>query len=156
VAESVRSPVAVRIVRPYDSEEAFLDSELETIGKTSVVLVGATARPVGTVVRFEIVLANGVALVRGEGRVLSYADCTFRNQPGLTLRLTRLDLRSKAFVDRASTIRSHRSAAVATLACPPNREELLERLRQRAANLDADRINAILGAPRERGGRTIV
>jgi hypothetical protein len=137
-------PARVRIVRPYDSEEAFLDGEFETIGKKSVVLVGAPAQPPGTILRFEIVLANGVALVRGEGRVLSHANCAFRNQPGLTLRLTRLDLRSKALVDRASAMRSSRSAAIA--AHQPDREELLERLRKRASNLDANRIGAILGA----------
>ncbi|MCL2723586.1 MAG: hypothetical protein FWD69_04030 [Polyangiaceae bacterium] len=98
-------PVAVRIVRPYDSEEAFIENELETVGKTSVILLGARARPVGTILRFEMVLANGAMLLRGEGRVLSHGESAFRREPGLTLRFTRLDLRSKALVDRMQAIR---------------------------------------------------
>jgi hypothetical protein len=108
VADNARPPVAVRIVRPYQSEEAFLESELETVGKTSVILIGAHSRPTGVILRFEVTLTSGVTILRGEGRVLAHKENAFRGQPGLALRFTRLDPKSKALVDRAAAIREAR------------------------------------------------
>jgi len=109
VAENVRPPVAVRIVRPYDTEDALLENELETIGKTSVLLIGAHPRPNGVILRFEVTLASGATVLRGEGRVLAHKENAFRGQAGLALRFTRLDPRSKAVVDRATAIREARA-----------------------------------------------
>jgi len=109
VAENVRPPVAIRIVRPYDSEDELLEHELETVGKTSVVLIGAHPRPTGVILRFEVTLASGTTVLRGEGRVLAHKENAFRGQPGLTLRFTRLDPRSKSVVDRATAMREARS-----------------------------------------------
>lgn len=104
-------PVAVRIVRPYETEEAFLESELETVGKTSIILIGAHSRPAGVILRFEVTLSNGNTIMRGEGRVLAYKESAFRGQPGLALRFTRLDPKSKALVDRAAALRDARLAS---------------------------------------------
>ncbi|GAC1560970.1 MAG: hypothetical protein NVS3B10_19010 [Polyangiales bacterium] len=109
MAENVRPPVAIRIVRPYDSEDELLEHELETVGKTSVVLIGAHPRPTGVILRFEVTLASGTTVLRGEGRVLAHKENAFRGQPGLTLRFTRLDPRSKSVVDRATAMREARS-----------------------------------------------
>jgi hypothetical protein len=98
----------VRIVRPYETEEAFLEAELETVGKTSVILIGAHSRPTGVILRFEVTLATGATVLRGEGRVLAHKENAFRGQPGLALRFTRLDPKSKALVDRAAAIREAR------------------------------------------------
>ena len=111
MAENVRPPVAIRIVRPYESEDELLEHELETVGKTSVVLIGAHPRPTGVILRFEVTLASGATVLRGEGRVLAHKENAFRGQPGLTLRFTRLDPRSKAVVDRATSMREARSAS---------------------------------------------
>jgi hypothetical protein len=121
VAENARPPVAVRIVRPYETEEAFLENELETVGKTSVILIGAHPRPTGVILRFEVTLASGTTVLRGEGRVLAHKENAFRGQPGLALRFTRLDPRSKALVDRAAAIREARLAdeARAASVLPP-------------------------------------
>lgn len=108
MAENARPPVAVRIVRPYDTEEAFLEAELETVGKTSVILIGAHSRPTGVILRFEVTLQSGATVLRGEGRVLAHKEAAFRGQPGLALRFTRLDPKSKGLVDRASQIREAR------------------------------------------------
>lgn len=109
MAESNRPPVAIRIVRPYESEDELLEHELETVGKTSVVLIGAHPRPTGVILRFEVTLASGTTVLRGEGRVLAHKENAFRGQPGLTLRFTRLDPRSKSVVDRATAMRESRS-----------------------------------------------
>lgn len=109
MAENNRPPVAIRIVRPYESEDELLEHELETVGKTSVVLIGAHPRPTGVILRFEVTLASGTTVLRGEGRVLAHKENAFRGQPGLTLRFTRLDPRSKSVVDRATAMRESRS-----------------------------------------------
>lgn len=108
MAENVRPPVAIRIVRPYETEDELLEHELETVGKTSVVLIGAHPRPTGVILRFEVTLASGATVLRGEGRVLAHKDNAFRGQAGLTLRFTRLDPKSKSVVDRATAMREAR------------------------------------------------
>ena len=109
MADDAKTPVAIRITRPYDDEDAFLARELDTVTKTSIVLLGAQPRPQGVVLRFELALATGAPLVRGEGRVVAYKERAFEDSPGLTLRFTRLDSRSKALVDKAAAMRDARS-----------------------------------------------
>lgn len=98
-------PVAVRVTRPYDTEEEFLASEVDTLGRAGIVLVGAPQRPTGVVLRFEVLLRTGQPLLRGEGRVLAYRDDAYDDSPGLALKFTKLDARSKALVDRAAALR---------------------------------------------------
>lgn len=109
MSENLRPPVAVRISRPFASDEDFLTHEAHTLSKTGMVLIGAPAKPVGVVLRFEVVLSNGSVLMRGEGRVVAFKENVLRDQPGLTLRFTRLDPKSKALVDRAALIREARA-----------------------------------------------
>jgi molecular chaperone DnaK len=108
VADAPPPPVAIRITRPYDSEEEFLAHELEMISKTGITLVGAQPRPQGVVLRFELVLASGQVLVRGEGRVVGSKPNVYKGASGLTLRFTRIDARSKAFLDKATSLREAR------------------------------------------------
>lgn len=105
MAENPRPPVAIRIVRPYETEDQLLENELETIGKSNVILIGAHPRPTGVILRFEVTLSSGATVLRGEGRVLAHKENAFRGQAGLSLRFTRLDPRSKAVVDRATAMR---------------------------------------------------
>ncbi len=124
MAESL-PPVAIRVSRPFETEDDLLESELETLTRTSITLIGAPSRPPGLVLRFELVLASGQPLLRGEGRVVGYKPDAHFGTGGLTLRFTRLDSRSKAVVDRAAAMRERRrpSALPATespsLPAPP-------------------------------------
>jgi hypothetical protein len=102
-----KAPVAIRIVRPYGSPEEFVRNDLETLTKTSITLGGAQPRPKGVVLRFEVTLAGGRPVMRGEGRVLSYNEAT-----GLTLRFTRLDPKSKAIVDWVAAIKEARASGL--------------------------------------------
>ena len=120
MADQVRAPVAIRVMRPYASEDAFLERELETLTRTSIILVGAQSRPVGVVLRFEVVLENGTSIMRGEGRVVSHKPNAFGDSPGLTLRFTRLDTRTKALVDRAAILRDEKTRAALGSAAPPS------------------------------------
>lgn len=107
-----KQPVAIRVVRPFDSEDEFLDNEIDTLTRTTIVLLGAQQRPDGVVLRFEVSLRTGAALVRGEGRVVAYKPNAHHGEPGLMLRFTRLDSRSKALVDRAAARRDARKSLV--------------------------------------------
>ncbi len=108
MADALPPPVAIRITRPYESEEEYLANELEMISKTSITLVGAQPRPQGVVLRFELVLGAGQVLVRGEGRVVGFKPNAHRGVGGLTLRFTRIDARSKALLDKATAMRELR------------------------------------------------
>ena len=111
MAEDPRSlspPVAIRITRPYTTEDEFLEQELDSLSRTSVTLLGAQPRPQGVVLRFELVLSSGHVLMRGEGRVVGFRPNVHQGMGGLTLRFTRLDTRSKALVDKAATFRERR------------------------------------------------
>lgn len=111
MADDPRSPsppVAIRITRPYTTEDEFLEQELESLSRTSVTLLGAQPRPQGVVLRFELVLSSGHVLMRGEGRVVGFRPNMHQGLGGLTLRFTRLDTRSKALVDKATLVRERR------------------------------------------------
>lgn len=139
-------PVAIRVARPYATEDELLENELETLTRTSITLLGAQPRPQGLMLRFELVLSSGQALVRGEGRVVGYKPDAFYGMGGLTLRFTRLDSRSKALVDKAAAMRERRrpfatTALVETpsLAAPPIR---VEDLGQESPSPGPDRVAA--------------
>jgi hypothetical protein len=100
--------VAIRISRPQATEDEFLEQELDTVTRTGVTLLGAQPRPQGVVLRFEIVLASGTIVLRGEGRVVAFKPNAHQGLGGLTLRFTRLDSKSKALVDKASALRERR------------------------------------------------
>jgi hypothetical protein len=112
---TAKPPVAIRITRPHQTEEEFLAAELDTVSRTGVVLVGAQQRPEGVVLRFELTLANGAPLLRGEGRVVGFKPNVIGNEGGLALRFTRLDSKSKGLVDRVGAMREQRRS----LAPPP-------------------------------------
>jgi len=101
-------PAAIRITRPYASEDDYLDREVETLTRASITLLGAQARPQGVVLRFELALSSGQVLMRGEGRVVGFKANAYEGLGGLTLRFTRLDTRSKALVDKAAALREQR------------------------------------------------
>ena len=138
MAEDPRSlspPVAIRITRPYTTEDEFLEQELESLSRTSVTLLGAQPRPQGVVLRFELVLSSGHVLMRGEGRVVGFKPNVHQGMGGLTLRFTRLDTRSKALVDKAATFRDRRRPSLrpdadASPAAPPATEDASASARQ--------------------------
>jgi molecular chaperone DnaK len=108
VPEEPRPPVAIRVTRPQENEDEFLEQELETLTRTSVTLLGVQPRPQGVVLRFEIVLASGAIVLRGEGRVVGFKPNALHGLGGLTLRFTRLDSKSKTLVDKAAALREKR------------------------------------------------
>ncbi len=117
--EERNQPVAIRVVRPYDDENALLDAEVSVFSRTGIALIGAPSRPQGVVLRFEIALRDGSVMIRGEGRVVGYRAPTQQEEGALLLRFTRLDMKSKALLDRAVGLREERRGP--SLAPPPPR-----------------------------------
>lgn len=116
---AAKPPVAIRITRPFQTEDEFLAAELDTISRTGVVLVGAQPRPEGVVLRFELALGSGAPLLRGEGRVIGYKAVAIGSEPGLSLRFTRLDSKSKTLVDRVSALQAERRERRSSMIPPP-------------------------------------
>jgi hypothetical protein len=90
--------MALRITRPFANEAEFLAKEGATIGRGTLLLIGAPSQPVGVIVRFELALTDGVVLLRGEGKVVDRR--TYRGDGSLIVKLTKLDAPSKQFLDR--------------------------------------------------------
>jgi hypothetical protein len=120
VADDLRppAPVAIRITRPYATEDEYLEQEGDLLSRTGITLVGAQSRPQGVVLRFELVLSGGQVLLRGEGRVVAFKPSAHRGVGGLTLRFTRIDARSKALLDKAAALREQRRPASNRPAAP--------------------------------------
>ncbi|MCC6645858.1 MAG: hypothetical protein IT374_09845 [Polyangiaceae bacterium] len=93
-------PVAFRLRRPYATEDEFVAGDGAHIERGGMTLIGAGARPVGLVVRFEVALRDGAPLFRGEGRVTQHRARDGAHPGGLDVRFTRLDPHGKVIVER--------------------------------------------------------
>jgi hypothetical protein len=118
-SRSPATPIAIRITRPYATEDEYLEHEVDTLTRASITLVGAQPRAEGVVLRFEVVLPSGHVLIRGEGRVVGFKANAHQGAGGLSLRFTRLDTRSKALVDRAAALRERRRPSMRPSASEP-------------------------------------
>ena len=92
-------PIGVRVQRPYATREEYLDAESDLLGRSHVTLLGAKPRAPGTLLRFEVVIDSGEPVIRAEGRVVEMRDV--RGEPGLHVKLTRIDNRTKLTLDQA-------------------------------------------------------
>lgn len=116
MAESPRPPPTIRITRPWGSEKEFIEGDLAFLGRTAILLPNAPARQPGELIRFEIVLSTGTPVFRGEGHVVAHHAPGGAKPPGLEVRFTRIDARSKLVLDR---VRERRTALVRSGSIPP-------------------------------------
>jgi hypothetical protein len=162
-AEAMPEPVIVRVTRPYQTVEDYLEAEADTIDSRGMLLVGAEPLPKNTVLKFVVSLASGEALIRAEGVARSHSPASATSPGGLRVWFKRFGVATKAIIDRAAAVKA-RSASAAPLPDrhgasvsgparsvsapgldslrtrpprsvppPPNRDELLERLRARGS-----------------------
>ena len=103
--EQPRPPVTLRISRPYGSEDEFVEGDFAWLGRATIVLPHAAPRPAGELIRFELVLSTGAPIFRGEGHVVAHYVAGSGKPPGLEVRFTRIDARSKMILDRVRTRR---------------------------------------------------
>ncbi len=100
-------PVALRIRLPFQSEVEFIERYGPHVAKGGIFIATRSVKPEGTPISFELVLADGARLMRGEGVVQQVHQEAERT--GMLVRFTRLDARSKQLIDR---VIAHRDGLV--------------------------------------------
>jgi uncharacterized protein (TIGR02266 family) len=125
----------LRIRLPYATEEDFVEKYGSNVARGGLFIATRSPKPEGTGLAFELVLADGGRLLRGEGVVVKSRAEGPRS--GMTVRFVRLDAYSKALIDR---IVARKGSAPESQAEPtptpspaPSPEQLLEPAPEAAA-----------------------
>jgi molecular chaperone DnaK len=92
--------VPLRIRLPFATEDEFVDRYGVHVGKGGIFIATRAAKPEGTALSFELVLADGAKLMRGEGVVHEVLVDDQPGRAGMTVRFTRIDARTRALIDR--------------------------------------------------------
>src|SRR5689334_17435003 len=111
-----RATTSMRIKLKYPDLETFIQKYAVNISRGGIFIATRQPKPVGTVVKFEFLLANAeqTSLIRGEGVVQwnrEYDPATPTKAHGMGLKFTRLDAGSQLVVDRALAFRAERGMA---------------------------------------------
>jgi uncharacterized protein (TIGR02266 family) len=88
----------LRIRLPYATAEEFIEKYGSNVARGGLFIATRSPKPEGTGLAFELVLAEGGRLLRGEGLVVRTQ--TEGPRAGMTVRFVRLDAFSKALIDR--------------------------------------------------------
>jgi hypothetical protein len=155
------NPAVIHVVRPYQTEAEYLEAEAWSIEARTMILIGEPELPEGTAVLFDVQLANGTKPIRAEARVVESVASSPGRPGGLRVRFRRYGAATKAFIDRAAAMPRAEGVApkaapspaeeasppltgmsaessgihprsIPVVAAPPDREALLDRLRERA------------------------
>ena len=144
-AESRLLPMRIRL--PYATEAEFIAKYGPHVARGGLFLATRAPKPEGTGLAFELVLADGGRLLRGEGVVVK--SVTEGPRAGMTVRFVRLDAHSKALIDRIVDARA--PAPPAPPSPPPPAPEPTRRARPvitaEALRKQAERV-PIPGAPK--------
>ncbi|WPB79397.1 TIGR02266 family protein [Archangium violaceum] len=106
--------IPLRIRLPYATEEDFVEKYGANVARGGLFIATRSPKPEGTGLAFELVLADGGRLLRGEGLVVkSQAEGP---RAGMTVRFVRLDAYSKALIDRILARRHHGTGSAARTA----------------------------------------
>jgi hypothetical protein len=95
------NPVVVHVVRPYSSEQDYLNAEAWSIDAKGMLLIDADALPNDTMVLFDVALMDGQKPIRAEGRVVGMMAASNGRPGGLKVRFKRFGAATKAFIERA-------------------------------------------------------
>ncbi|MBX3181318.1 MAG: hypothetical protein KIT72_14430 [Polyangiaceae bacterium] len=98
------SHVVIRTVRPYATEEEFLQAEGWTLSRRGVVLLDQRPQAVGARVRFEVRLSGGQSVMRAEGTVENFRAATDDAPSQLRIGFTRFDASTKALIASAEAL----------------------------------------------------
>jgi len=90
---AVNATVRVR----YESILDFHQTQSVNISRSGMFLACADPRPVGTIIDFELALADGLSLLRGKGEVVRVAGTP---NAGMGVRFRELDEEARRFLDR--------------------------------------------------------
>jgi len=93
-------PRILRITRPYESIEDYIQSEGWTISNKRMILLDQPRFDRDTIVRFELSLQNGEKLIRAEAKVVGYQTATPDKPGGPKVRFKRFGGSTKAFIQQ--------------------------------------------------------
>ena len=105
------APTPLRVRLPFRSEDEFVASYGAHVGRDGFFLATKAPKPVGATLLFDLILADGTSLLRGEGVVVR--SNASGERPGMTLRFVRLEAAGKALVERIVSGRPARGSAPA-------------------------------------------
>jgi hypothetical protein len=97
----VTDRVALKLVRPYETEADYLASEAWTISRKSLLLLGQAPLPDGTGVRCQVTLRGGAKLIEAEGVAAGYIESRDDRPGGLKLKLSRMSPATQKLIQRA-------------------------------------------------------
>ena len=135
-------PLAIRINRPYADIDAFIAAESWTVDTRYVVLIDQDEIPKNTLVRFEIVLENGVKAIRAEARVSGPIAATEERPAGLRVRLKRIGAATKKVIDRAVEYKKAQQAEISTTASDQPAEKKGESRKKRKRRTSRPKLKA--------------
>ncbi len=107
--------VPLRIRLPFATEEEFIEKYGQHVARGGIFIATKGAKPAGTLVSFDLILTDGVKLMRGEGSVQKVTTDEQPGRSGMLVRFERVDARTKALIDRIVALR----AGVAKTEAPP-------------------------------------
>lgn len=123
------NPVILHVIRPYETVEEYLSAEAWTIEARAVLLLGTREVAPETPVVFDLGIATGDKLMRAEGRVAAFFPATDEHPSVLRVRYRRYGSQTKAFIERAVSVREEQLAREALSASnppPPDEPAALE------------------------------
>ncbi len=101
--EPKRVPLRVRL--PFATEAEFIERYGVHVAAGGLFIATRSPKPVATLLSFELVLADGTRLMRGEGVVHSVSEDPTPGRAGMLVRLTRVDAKTKALIDQITALR---------------------------------------------------
>jgi uncharacterized protein (TIGR02266 family) len=124
-ARDLRVAVSVPVRIRYESILDFHGTQSVNISRSGMFLASTDPRPVGTIIDFELALADGLSLLRGKGEVVRVTNGPVA---GMGVRFRELDEEARRFLDRIVQVNEEegRSPAVsldfasAPAAAPPS------------------------------------
>ena len=112
------APTPLRVRLPFRSEDEFAASYGAHVGRDGFFLATKAPKPVGAQLLFDLILADGTSLMRGEAVVVR--SNASGERPGMTLRFVRLEAAGKALVERIISGRPARGSAPAEARAHPS------------------------------------
>lgn len=94
----MNKPRILRITRPYESVDDYIQSEGWTISTKRMILLDQPRFERDTIVRFELSLQNGEKLIRAEAKVVGYQTATPDKPGGPKVRFKRFGGSTKDFI----------------------------------------------------------
>jgi hypothetical protein len=101
----VPSHVVIHLTRPYANADEYLSREAWSIDTRSMVLVEQTELPTETDIVFDVTLGDGSKPIRAEARVVGLVAPADGRPGGLRVRFKRYGAATRAFVERAVSLR---------------------------------------------------